>query len=324
MSNNPNNKQTIIIGFTGDVMLGRLVDKTIDKKDYAYPWGNMIVYLQKTDLNIANLETTLTKSSKKVPKVFNFKATPDRVEILKKGNINVVSLANNHSLDFGVEGLKETLKTLDNAKILHVGAGMNAHQANASVIVKKGGIKIGIIGFTDNEPEWKAQENKPGINYFKVGDITKVKEDIKNIRNQVDVLIATLHWGPNMRQRPSQEFKNFAHQMIDVGIDIIHGHSAHIFQGIEIYKNKLIMYDTGDFVDDYHVDSTLRNDQSFLFLVTIDKSSRIKKVELIPVLISNMQVNKATDTEKKEIISKMQKLSAEMGTYVTDDGIINL
>ena len=126
-----------------------------------------------------------------------------------------------------------------------------------------------------------------------------------------------------MREKPSQDFINFAHEMIDAGIDIIHGHSAHIFQGIEIYKNKLILYDTGDFVDDYVTDPLLRNDQSFFFEVTVDKNGPTH-LQLTPVVIRNMQVNSATDATQITMIKRIQQLSAEFGTHITDDGAIDI
>jgi len=268
-------EQAITIGFAGDVMIGRLVNEIIDQTGYQYPWGNMLPYLHKTDLNIINLETTLTHSTKKVPKVFNFKASPDRVQILKEANIDIVDLANNHSLDFEVEGLHETIAVLDAAGITHVGAGATIAAAKKPVIIEKKGIRIGIIGCTDNEPEWKATENKPGTNYVNINDAQSVDElckNIKELRPQVDIVVLTIHWGPNMRKHPSAEFVAAAHKLIECGVDIFHGHSAHILQGIELYKNALIMYDTGDFVDDYMVTPSKRNDHSALFLVTIDKN----------------------------------------------------
>ncbi len=319
---NKKNSQ-LTIGFGGDTMLGRLTNETISKCGYAYPWGNVLSLLQKTDLNIINLETTLTTSTNKTPKVFNFKADPDKVETLIVGNIDVVSLANNHILDFGVEGLQETIETLDNAEIKHVGAGRNISQAKKPIIITKNGIAIGVIGYTDNEPGWLATQEKPGTNYIEVGDIETVKKDIAALRKKVDIVIVSIHWGPNKRQRPTQKFQNFAHQIIDAGADIIHGHSAHIFQGIEMYNNKLILYDTGDFVDDYAVDETLRNDQSFFYTVTLSKHNEkinISNVQLTPLLIDNIQVNKATEEEKNEIIKRIQKLSLELGTKVDSKG----
>lgn len=314
---------TVTIGFMGDVMIGRLVNEIIPTKGYAYPWGNTLSLLQKMDLRIINLETTLTTHQEKNPKVFNFKALPDRVETLKIAHIDVANLANNHTLDFMQEGLAETIATLDSANIKHVGAGMNEQEAQQPVIITKNNIRIGIIGYTDNEPTWKAEKNKPGINYIRVGDLHTIKKQITALRPDVDILIVTSHWGPNMQQRPSQEFIQFAHDIIDAGADIIHGHSSHVFQGIEIYKNKIIMYDTGDFIDDYAVDPQLRNDQSCLFTVVVNKKGP-QSVTVTPVVINDMQVNLATAKEKEEIMRRIQKLSQEFGTTMNDDLIKNI
>jgi len=313
----------VIIGFAGDTMLGRLVNKKIGQAGYTYPLGDLIPLLGKTDLNIVNLETTLTNSNKKIPKVFNFKAKPDRVKTLKAGHIAVVCLANNHIKDFGNEGLYETIDTLKKAGIKYVGAGNTIQEAKRPALFEKNGIKIGVLGYTDNEGGWKAGPSSPGTNYISVGDIDTVKKDIEQVRDKVDILIATIHWGPNMRTHPSPKFITFAHQMIDAGIDIIHGHSAHIFQGVQNYKNGLIMYDTGDFIDDYRIDPVLRNDRSFFFLVTVDKTG-VKQLKLIPLLISGMQVNIAKNIDSTQSLKQMQKLSKELGTNISDDGIVKI
>lgn len=317
---------TATIGFMGDVMIGRMVNEILTTKDYSYPWGNTLSLLQKTDLRIINLETTLTTHTEKNPKVFNFRALPDRVQTLQAAHIDVASLANNHSLDFKEPGLIETLATLDSAGIHHVGAGINIEQACTPCIITKNNIRIGIIGCTDNEPTWKAANNKPGTNYIEVGnnkDLATIKTQMAALRNVVDIVIMTIHWGPNMQQRPSQEFIEFAHNCIDAGVDIIHGHSSHVFQGIEVYKNKVIMYDTGDFIDDYAIDPILRNDQSLFFAVTITKNGP-QSVTLTPVVINNMQVNIANGSEKQEIMERMQQLSQEHNTTVSNDGIIQI
>jgi len=190
---------SLLLGIGGDVMLGRLVNEQIKKTSFTYPWGNVLPYLKKTDINLINLENAFTKSMDALPKVFNFKSDPENVKVLQEGNIDVVSLANNHSLDFGIEGLKDTLETLDKAGIKHVGAGLNIEQARKPVIIEENGIKIGFIGWTDNEPGWKASENKPGTNYYSVGNIDGLKENIKQLNENVDFVVVTMHWGPNMR-----------------------------------------------------------------------------------------------------------------------------
>lgn len=309
--------KTITIGLAGDVMIGRLVNEFLDEAPPGWIWGNLLPILQKNDLNLINLEAALTKSDKIVPKVFNFKADPEKVRVLSEGPIHAVNLANNHLLDFSEEGLLETLQMLDGAKIAHAGAGRNAAEAAAPAILDCQGIKVGILGYTDNQPGWIATTDRPGIRYIRIGDNQAVAEDIKTLRPKVDLLIVSLHWGPNMRERPTQAFKAFAHHLIDLGADLIHGHSAHIFQGVEIYQGKLILYDTGDFVDDYAVDPRLRNDRTFLFLVTF--ADRLS-LRLIPALIEQFQVNCSEGQETEETLDRMQKLSSEFHTQLIREG----
>lgn len=309
-------KERITIGIAGDVMIGRLVNDCLNEVPLTYLWGDLLPLFKGCDLNLINLEAALTKSQEKVPKVFNFKADPNKVLALIDASIHLVNLANNHVLDYSEKGLLETLETLDRAHILHVGAGKNAHEAKQPVIVSRQGIRIGILGCTDNEPSWIATQNQPGIRYIEVGDLKAIEEDITKLRSQVDLLILSMHWGPNMRERPPAYFTDFAHRLIESGVDIIHGHSAHIFQGVEVYKEKLILYDTGDFVDDYYVDPYLRNDRSFFFVIEADKQGMLN-LRLVPVLISNCQVNHAQGKDANETLLRMKRLSEEMKTVLT-------
>lgn len=315
-------EDTLLIGLVGDVMLGRLVNDTISTAGYAYPWGDVLDLLKHTDMNIINLETTLTNSTKAVPKVFHFKADPDRIQTLREARIDVCNLANNHILDYSAEGLIETVSVLDAAGIEHVGAGLNAAHAARPVIIMRRNLRIGVIGCTDNEPAWAAGEDKPGVHYVRVDETTAIEKQVAELNQQVDILILTIHWGPNLRDRPPREFRELAHRVVDAGVDILHGHSAHIFQGIEVYHRGLILYDTGDFVDDYYVDPDLRNDQSFLYIVEADRSG-LRCAELIPVLISEMQVNQATGVDYRETVERLKVLSQELGTPVedTDQGL---
>ncbi|MFZ3166807.1 MAG: CapA family protein [Candidatus Methanoperedens sp.] len=118
-----------------------------------------------------------------------------------------------------------------------------------------------------------------------------------------------------MREKPTKSFREFAHAVIEMGVDIFHGHSSHIFQGIEIYGGKVIMYDTGDFIDDYYVGHEEKNDQQLLFLVMVSRG-KIKRVEMIPVEISECQVNIAKGDVHKEVSERMIKLSEEFGTTI--------
>lgn len=330
ISNGIPQSTSITIGFAGDTMLGRLMSDVIQERGYLYPWGNLIPVLAKNDLNFVNLETTLTTSEQIVPKVFNFKSSPKNVAALKAAHINGVNTANNHILDFDIAGLKETLHTLDSVGIFHVGSGINSAHAQAAVIKNSKGIKVGFIGFTDNEPGWLAQTTRAGTNYIQVGDNVSIVKAIQKIRAQVDILVITMHWGPNMREYPTQEFIDFAHLIMNAGADIFHGHSSHVFQGVELFKTHdnrttLIMYDTGDFVDDYAVDPVLRNDLSCLFLVTIKKSVHkiaIEKVQLIPIKITEFEVNKAEGKNAALILELMRRRSLQFGTNINAQGIV--
>ncbi|MBS0652878.1 MAG: CapA family protein [Verrucomicrobia bacterium] len=304
-----NHGPVLTIGLGGDLMIGRLVDQFLDHRSPSYVWGDLHPLLAKMDFNLVNLETALTHSKKLQIKVFNFKADPKKVAVLKEGPIHAVNIANNHILDFSEEGLRETLQTLDAAKILHIGAGKDLSEAAKPAIFEKKGIKIGLIGCTDNEPDWKAGASQPGINFVDVGDLEALRGPIATLRKQVDLLILSIHWGPNMRRRPPSHFRDFAHALIDLGVDIIHGHSAHIFQGVEIYKQKLILYDTGDLADDYAVDSELRNDLSFFFIVKADKK-KLLSLQMVPTAISDFQVNLCHESESMDL---MEKLCNELG-----------
>jgi poly-gamma-glutamate synthesis protein (capsule biosynthesis protein) len=294
-------------------MVGRLVNEQLESVPPAYIWGNMLPILKSTDLNLINLEAALTNSFEEVPKTFNFKASPHKVRSLSEASIDVVNLANNHVLDYSEKGLLETLKTLDDAAIKHVGVGKNISEASKPVIIKRKGIRVGILSCTDNEPTWVATSNRPGTRYLSAKEFHLIKGDIEALRPQVDLLILSIHWGPNMKERPSKSFIAFAHDAINAGVDVFHGHSAHIFQGVEIYQKKIILYDTGDFIDDYYVDPFLRNDRSFFFIIEANQTGLLS-LRLIPVLISNFQVNRATGSDAVESLERMKQLSREFQT----------
>jgi poly-gamma-glutamate synthesis protein (capsule biosynthesis protein) len=121
------------------------------------------------------------------------------------------------------------------------------------------------------------------------------------------------HWGPNMVERPREVFRRFARAVVDRGADVYYGHSAHVFQGVEIYRGKPILYDTGDFIDDYAVDPRLRNDRSFLFCVSVEDGD-LERLELWPVSLPYARVELARGDERRAIVDRMVSLSAELGT----------
>ncbi len=306
-------------------MLGRTLDPIISLRGYNYPWGNVLPAMRDTDVNIINLETTLTKSDLKRKKTFNFKASPDKVTSLTNAKITVANLANNHILDFSTEGLLETVDTLDRAGITHVGAGKNRKEAVAPVIINKKGVAVGVLGFTDNEPEWKAGSG-PGTRYMDIENEEEYRnllDSIRHLRTKCDIVVVSVHWGPNMRERPSNQFIALAHLMSENGAHVIHGHSAHILQGIEYFNRTLILYDTGDFVDDYAVDAYLRNDLSAFFILNVDKSGLLN-LRILPTRIRQYQVNEATNADRIWVLNRIQQLSSAFDTHIDAEGNLDL
>lgn len=305
---------SIKMALMGDVMLGRMVGEWLEDEPPAAPWGNLLPLLANCDLRLLNLENGFTICEKTIEKVFHFKADPKHVSVLKAAHIDLVNLANNHILDFTEAGCRETLTTLNNARIAHVGAGLNLEEASQPAVIHCNGMTIGILGFTDNEPSWKASAHRAGTNYLHLTkDWPTLQEQIRQLRPKVDFLIVTVHWGPNMRSTPSQDQIHCAYCMLDEGVDLIHGHSAHVFQAVEVKGKQLILYDTGDFIDDYAVDPLLRNDCSFLFLVQV-KEKKLSKLSLIPTLISYFKVNRAPPSDARESIERMVSLSKKRDT----------
>ncbi len=319
------------IALLGDVMLGRGVNQELANRSLEYCWGDTLTTLRSADAVFANLECAITEhmtSWSKTPKVFHFRADPRAAEILKIANIKCVTLANNHILEFEEEGLFDTLKHLDKSGIAHAGAGHNIQEAQAPIVISCQGFKIGFIAYTDNEPPFAATETRPGTNYIQINTdqstLARLAKDIDIVKNNgAEFIILSLHWGPNMVQVPSKKFQNFAKAAIELGVNLIHGHSAHIFQAVEFYQNGVILYNTGDFIDDYAVDLDLRNDWSFIFLIELD-GRIIKKVRALPVKLHYAFTNLATKEDAELIYSRMQQLCRSFGTIteVTNEGLI--
>jgi len=323
--------QQVSIALTGDVMLGRLVAAKLQRFGPLHPWGNVIPHLGAADLRIINLECVIAHSG--IPwsrwrKVFHFRADPLAIESLKKAGVDCVVLANNHVLDYEEEALVEMLGLLEQAGIRYVGAGRNLEEAARPAMLQARGLRIAIVAFTDNEPGWAATATTPGTNYIPISleetSLKPVREAISLARAAgANLVIFSIHWGPNMVTRPSTLFRKFARAVMDAGADIYHGHSAHICQGIEIYRGKPILYDTGNFVDDYAVDPLLRNDRSCLFKLMFEQG-KLRRIELLPVSLSVAQVTLARGKEFDAICARMEMLCAEFGTRLMrrDDRLV--
>ncbi len=312
------------LALTGDVMLGRGVNETLRAAPPDEPWGDVLPLLRSADLRIINLECAITEHERpwsRTPKVFHFRADPLAIDVLRAARVDACSLANNHTLDFEEHGLLDTLAHLEAAGIRYAGAGRNPEEAARPVLLEEG---VALVAFTDNEQLFSAGPDKPGTNYLPVSleseVMRRVEEAVGTAREAgAETVVFSNHWGPNMVERPRGIFRRFARAVVDRGADVYYGHSAHVFQGVEIYRGKPILYDTGDFIDDYAVDPNLRNDRSFLFHISMEGGD-LRRLELHPVSLPYARVELATGAEREAILDRMVGLSAEMGTALERRG----
>jgi poly-gamma-glutamate capsule biosynthesis protein CapA/YwtB (metallophosphatase superfamily) len=311
--------------FVGDVMLGRYVNRMLEYVAPAYPWGDTLARIRDADWRALNLECAISDRGVPwgaTPKRFHFRSDAKNVAVLKAAAIDAVSLANNHILDFEYEAMFDTINVLDRAGIGHAGAGHDRAQAFAPAIREVKGARIGLLAFTDNEPGWEAQPNRPGIAYLPVDpedpSARTLIEAIRLARPRVEFLVVAAHWGPNWGYHPPSEHVRFAHRLIDEGADIVFGHSSHVVRGVEIYRGRPIMYSTGNFVDDYAVDEIERNDQSCIFRIETE-GANARRLLMHPILISECQARIATGGVAREIADKMRELCAHMGTKTAWD-----
>lgn len=317
----------LTVALTGDVMLGRLVNERLRNMQPEEIWGDVLPHLAQADLRIVNLECALTLHPHPWTgswKMFHFRADPDIVRVLQAAHIDACTLANNHVLDFEVRGLYDTLSTLDAAGIRHAGAGADADEAANPAIVATPGkdtCRVALLSYTDNEPDFAATKEQPGTNYLEISlddaTMARIANDIAKARAfGADLVVFSNHWGANFIERPSEKFRSFARRVIELGADVYHGHSAHICQGIEIHHGKPILYDTGNFIDDYAVHPQLRNDRSCLFKVMFEHG-RLCRIELLPVSLTVAHVALAQGAEFEAICARMEMLCAEFGSYLT-------
>jgi poly-gamma-glutamate synthesis protein (capsule biosynthesis protein) len=319
------------IALTGDVMLGRLVDQCVVHNQSVRPealWGDVLPLLLSADCRVVNLECVISSHGAKwhpMTKAFHFRAEPRALDFLRAAQIDGVTLANNHILDYGPGALVDCLKLLDGAKIQRAGAGATLEEALAPAVFSLPQGYMAVMALTDNEPEWEASNTQPGVNYVSYDDQgllepyrSRIAQALVLARRRSDLLIVSAHVGPNWGA-PSHAMQMLAHDLIDMGADLYWGHSNHTPQGIELYKGRAILYSTGDFVDDYMVDRDERNDLSFLFMLEVEKN-RISRIVLHPTAIEDLGVRRANENEWQFLARTMQAKCSAFGTVMAVEG----
>lgn len=231
----------------GDVMLGRRVSEVACAEGTLYPFEYVASELKKADVVIGNLESPLSTNG--VPNPIKpadllLRADPSMASRLRRAGFDVLSLANNHTFDYGKVAFDDTLRALEREGIRHVGAGSNGREARKPVILEVGGFVLGFLAYTYG---YAARARKAGCAFR---DPAAMKADILSLRTEADVIVVSLHDGIEFSDYPIPRTLTLAHQVIEWGADLVLGHHPHTLQGIEEYRNGLIAYSLGDFVFD--------------------------------------------------------------------------
>ncbi|SEG91273.1 poly-gamma-glutamate synthesis protein (capsule biosynthesis protein) [Thermomonospora echinospora] len=316
----------ITLALAGDTMLGRDVARRLSAVSSRDLFSTAVRNrFTAADLAIVNLECCISTRGepwRSPGKMFHFRAPPKAAESLSWLGVDCVTLANNHALDYGFEALADTLDHLENAGIEAVGAGLDVEQARAGVILEARGMRVGVLGITDHPADFAAGPHRPGVAYADLGSGVPgwVTERIADLHRRADAVVVTPHWGPNMIAEPLPYVRRAAERFVDAGATLVAGHSAHIFHGVA----GPILYDLGDFIDDYAVDDRLRNDLGLLWLVTLDSRGPLE-VTAVPLALDYCRTRQAGGNERSWIRDRLTRASAEFGTPVEEhDGVFTL
>lgn len=302
---------------------------------FSYIWGDALEQWERIapDVKLINLETSITRSNDYWKgKGINYRMNPDNLPCLTAAKIDCCSLANNHVLDWGYSGLADTIATLKTAQIKFTGAGTNQQSAATPAIIDvkgKGRAVVFSFGTTSSgiPTSWAADQDKPGVNLLpnlSEQTVGYIQQQVEQVKQSGDIVVASIHWGGNWGYGIPLEQIQFAHQLIDdAGVDLIHGHSSHHVKGIEIYRDRLIIYGCGDFLDDYEgIDGyeAFRDDLGLMYFATLDSSTgKAVNLQMIPTQIKRFRVQRASTVDLLWLRDILNREGARFDTSVQWD-----
>jgi poly-gamma-glutamate capsule biosynthesis protein CapA/YwtB (metallophosphatase superfamily) len=300
------------LALAGDTMLGRKVAGAIGRGEAESLVDERVVEcIREADLFVLNLECCIAERGRRWPdpaKPFFFRAPPAATEVLNRLGVDCVTLANNHALDYGSLALLETLELLESAGVASVGAGADREQARAPALLERNGFRLAVLGCSDHPPEYAAGGDSPGIAY----GLEWLPAAIARL--EADAVVVSPHWGPNMVSAPLPRIRRAAARLVAAGATLVAGHSAHVFHGVA----GRVLYDLGDFLDDYAVDLRLRNDLGLLFLVDLERRGPAR-LEAVPLKLEFCHTRLADADDAHWIRSRFRAACRALGTQVVDE-----
>lgn len=311
---------TLTIAAVGDIMLGHRAEPVLKQHGPGYPFVHVRPVLDRADLIVGNLESPISERGTAVPnKQFTLRVGPLGAQALRAAGIRVVSLANNHTMDFGPLALQDTLASLSESGILFSGAGMNLADARAPAMVKVKGMTIAFLSYSLTFPlDFFASARRPGT---APGYAEFVQADIEKARPQADLVVVSFHWGAELMTTAKDYQIALGRKAIDWGADLVLGHHPHVLQEIELYRGRLIAYSLGNFV--FGSESN-RTNTSMILLLTF-KGKTLERAEVTPLDVNNYRVRYRpvvlTGKEAREALDRINADSARFNTglSIADD-----
>ena len=316
------------------VLLAEQANGAISRRNGpSYVWGAALGELErmKPDARIINLETAVTRSNDRANKGINYRMSPENAECLAAAKIDCCALANNHVLDWGRAGLKETLSTLQKLNVKATGAGRTDLEARAPAVLNLARARLLIFSFGSTTSgiafEWAATPDAPGVNLLP--DLCEVSalqlaNQVMAIRRPGDLIVVSIHWGSNWGYHIPDEQKVFARALIDgAGVSVVHGHSSHHPRAIEIYRDRLILYGCGDFLNDYEGIrgyEPYRDDLALMYFADLDPASgSLQALRLAPLQIKNFRLSNPSWRDIEWIQQTLDRECQQFGTRVILD-----
>jgi poly-gamma-glutamate capsule biosynthesis protein CapA/YwtB (metallophosphatase superfamily) len=275
----------LTIAAVGDLMLGNRTGPFLKEFGPDYPFVNVKPLLEKADIVVGNLESPIsTRGTAVENKKFTLRAGPLAAKALKQGGFRVVTLANNHMMDFGPLALQDTLEILDENEILYTGAGMDLEDARSPAILKIKGMTVAFLAYSLTFPlDFFASAGRPGT---APGYTEFVKADIEKVRPHADLVVVSFHWGAELLTAAKDYQIALGRQAVDWGADLVIGAHPHVLQELELYKGRFIAYSLGNFV--FGSESN-RTNTSMILLLTF-RGKHLVRVEVAPLDVNNYRV----------------------------------